>query len=262
MGKDTGISWTDHTFNPWWGCAKVSPGCKNCYAETFASRYGHSIWGPEAPRREFGEKHWMDPVRWNNEACREKRMHRVFCGSMCDVFEDHPTANKWRPKLWVTISNTPWLDWQLLTKRPENISKFLPRDWGSGYHNVWLGTSIENQDMANVRLPVIRRIPARVRFLSAEPLLERILLDYALPSGSYTCDWNPKWAAGIHWVIAGGESGQNRRSCDPDWIQDLYSQCKADSVAFFCKQDSALKSGQQGRIPDVVFNTKQFPDVT
>lgn len=175
MGKDTGIKWTDHTFNLVWGCVKVSRGCKNCYAEAFSKRTGNDVWGADKPRRIFEQNHWDEPRSWNYSASVKGIREKVFCGSMCDVFEDHPTVNKEREKLWQLIYMTQSnLDWQLLTKRPENIKRFLPPDWGKGWPNVWLGTSVENQEAANQRVPILLDIPARVRFLSCEPLVGSI----------------------------------------------------------------------------------------
>ena len=120
MSERTAIGWCDHTFNPWWGCQRVSDGCARCYAEAMAKRTGNPVWGPGA-RRFFGEKHWQEPVRWNAAAERLSVRRRVFCGSMCDVFEDRPDLVEPRGRLWRLIRATPHLDWLLLTKRPENI---------------------------------------------------------------------------------------------------------------------------------------------
>ena len=176
MGEKTEISWCDATFNPWWGCIKVSEGCEHCYAETFAKRTGHSIWGPAATtqRRTFGDKHWQEPLKWHAEAAKAGERRRVFCASMADVFEAHPQLHTERALLWTLIGQTPALDWLLLTKRPENIADMVPSWWrtfGSWPDNVWLGTTVENQGAAEKRIPILLSIPARVRFLSCEPLL-------------------------------------------------------------------------------------------
>jgi protein gp37 len=191
MAQKTTISWTDHTFNIAWGCTKVSPGCKNCYADALSHRYGHDVWGPGKPRRIFGEKHWREPLQWNSQAQSQGVRHRVFCSSMCDVFEDHPTIDGEREKLWSLIRATPWLDWQLLTKRPGRIRPALPADWGGGYGNVWLGTSIESNDYT-ARADILRTIPATVRFISYEPALGPL---------------DQLNLTGIDWLIYGGESG-------------------------------------------------------
>jgi len=124
--KSTEIAWTHSTWNPWWGCTKVSPGCKRCYAETFAKRVGFKVWGQDGERRAFGNKHWAEPLRWNAEAEKAGERRRVFCASMADVFEDHSVAIAERPRLWSLIERTPMLDWLLLTKRPENVDLLGP----------------------------------------------------------------------------------------------------------------------------------------
>src|SRR6184192_322857 len=111
MAKNSSIEWTDHTFNPWWGCAKVSPGCNNCYAETWAKRLGLKVWGPEKDRRFFTDKHWQEPVKWNTDAEQGRRRKRVFCASMADVFEARHELTPWRERLWRLTGQTPWLDW-------------------------------------------------------------------------------------------------------------------------------------------------------
>lgn len=221
MAKSSSIEWTDHTFNPWWGCTKVSPGCKHCYAETWAKRYGHNVWGPTRSRRFFSQNHWRQPLKWNREATEQGQRMRVFCASMADVFEDHPEIEKERNRLWKLIEETPMLDWQLLTKRPENMVKFVP--WGDEWpQNVWAMTSIENQELADKRLPVVIKVPAAVRGLSVEPLIGPV-------------DLRP-WLSEIQWVIVGGESGPKSRPMHPDWVRDLRNQCQKFGVSFFFKQ--------------------------
>ncbi len=121
MAKNSQIEWTHHTFNPWWGCTKVSSACDNCYAELWAKRMGHQLWGTAAPRRFFGDKHWQEPLMWNEEAGLASRRERVFCASMADVFE-RSDLDAQRARLWQLIQSTPNLDWLLLTKRPQNVS--------------------------------------------------------------------------------------------------------------------------------------------
>lgn len=229
MSQTTLIAWTDHTFNIAWGCMKVSPGCKHCYAETLSSsaRIGSfRVWGPSSPRRTFGADHWKHPDRWQRAAMREGRRHRVFTSSMCDLFEDHPTIDEERAKLWPVIARTPALDWQLLTKRADRIASGLPPGWGQGWPNVWLGVSIENNDYV-WRADQLRRIPAVVRFVSYEPALGPLdALDLA----------------GIHWVIVGGESGPGYRPMDVQWARDMRARCKAAGVAFFFKQSAAPRT--------------------
>jgi protein gp37 len=226
MGKNSSIEWTDHTFNPWWGCAKVSPACQNCYAEHWAKRTGHQVWGKGKGRRFFADRHWNEPHDWNAAAAKTKTRRRVFCASMADVFEDYQTLNIWRERLWVLINVTPWLDWLLLTKRPENISRMAP--WGEMWpKNIWLGTTVENADCAEKRLPLLLKHPAAVRFLSCEPLLGPIDLR----------PWfNSNTLYPIDWVIAGGESGPGARATHPDWASGLLHQCREAAVPFHFKQ--------------------------
>lgn len=243
MGQNSSIEWTHHTFNPWWGCLKVSPGCEHCYALTLSKRFGHDIWGPAktTSRRTFGEKHWAEPLKWNAEARTNNHRKRVFCASMADVFEDHPQVYDARLRLFNLIDETPNLDWLLLTKRPENIMGMLD-DWAVHFpQNIWIGTSCEDQQRADERIPHLLKVPARVRFLSCEPLLGPIKLD----------PWNGGHAD-IHWVIAGGESGPGARPMHPDWARSLRDQCSAAGVAFHFKQ-----WGEYGPWPeDKPFNPK------
>jgi|SRR5579884_959333 len=226
MADKTIIAWTDRTFNAVWGCVKVSPGCKNCYADTLASRYGHDVWGKNKPRREFGDKHWAEPLKWDAEARALGKRLRVFCGSMFDWAEDHPTVGAVRPRLWELIRATRCLDWQLLTKRPQRIGSILPDDWGDGYPNVWLGTSIENNDYVG-RADELRKLPATVRFISYEPALGPLSnLDLS----------------GIDWLIYGGESGPHFRPHDPQWARDIEARCRLSGTAFFYKQSAAFRT--------------------
>lgn len=227
MSDKTIIAWTDHTFNIAWGCEKTSPGCRNCYAETLSARYGaESSWGKQGTRRTFGEKHWQDPLKWNRQAEAEGRRHLVFTSSMCDVFEVNQTIATERNKLWEVIRQTPWLDWQILTKRAGYIAENLPKDWGKGYPNVWLGVSIENIDYG-WRMVELKKIPATVRFISYEPALGP--LDN-LPLHD------------IDWVIYGGESGPKFREHDLAWPRAMRDKCRKAGIAFFFKQSSAIRT--------------------
>jgi protein gp37 len=244
MAEKTGISWTDHTFNVVWGCTKVSPACTRCYAETLSLRFGFDVWGPHKPRRTFGQAHWNEPRRWNRAAQKAGTSARVFCSSMCDVFEDHPTVIQELQKLWPLIKATPHLEWQLLTKRPERILASLPSDYSlAAYPNIWLGTTIENNDYIG-RADFLRAVPCRVRFISYEPALGS--LDQLSLSG-------------LHWLIFGGESGAGFRRHDPQWARDIRARCEAQGVAFFYKQGSSLRSGQDDTLDGQVVKT--FPRV-
>ncbi len=265
MGKDSKISWTDSTFNPWWGCTKISEGCFNCYAATFAKRTGLE-WGPKADRRFFTDKHWGEPVKWNLAAAKAGKQNRVFCSSMADVFEDRFQLDSHRSRLFRLIHLTPYLDWLLLTKRPENVVRMLPPDWNLNCQpNVWFGTSVENQYAAQKRIPELLAIKAAVRFLSVEPMLGPIdLSPYLINATDLGQDHQFSDRMGvhgrIHWVICGGESGPGARPMDLAWARSLRDQCKAAGVAFFFKQLGGVrdKGGDLESIPEDL-RIREFP---
>ena len=275
MGKDSKISWTTDTWNPWIGCHKVSPGCKHCYAETLVMRMGRvfSIVRRAAPAT------FNAPLKWNKHAAtdfaiadvRRKEQDRqyVFTCSISDFFIEE--ADAWRDEAWEIIRRTPHLTYQILTKRPERIAEHLPKTcfrcgtpspgddpaddaevdchhlWRP-WPNVWLGTSVENQVYAEKRIPQLVNVPAVVHFLSCEPLLGPI--DFT-KSPRYD---NPLWIENhgylrdIEWVIVGGESGPRFREMDLDWARSIRDQCRAAGVPFFGKQVSA--SRPEARMPD------------
>lgn len=223
MAQNSQIEWTDHTFNPWWGCTKVSPACDNCYAEAWARRTGHAVWGAKTPRRFLSDFYWKQPIRWNREAKKNGRRERVFCASMADVFEWRADLSPSRARLWELIEQTPFLDWLLLTKRPHLIHRLNP--WGADWpNNVWLGATVESQKFVEKRVHHLVDVPAHVRFLSCEPLRSAIDLVPFLVDKQ------------IKRVIAGGESGANARPSEPNWYRDLRDQCKHHSVPFHFKQ--------------------------
>lgn len=235
MGEVSGISWTDATFNPWWGCTRVSPGCERCYAETLATtRHRLPVWGVDAPRKAMSDAYWRDPIKWDRRAGKEGVRRRVFCASMADVFEIPPVRNvpanlvinDGRRRLFELIASTPNLDWLLLTKRPENVVELIPPAWSErGWpRNVWLGVTAEDRRRARERVSILVDIPARVRFVSHEPALEGVDLSQWLG------------AHGVHWVITGGESGMNARAYHLEWADDIIEQCRAANVAPFVKQ--------------------------
>lgn len=235
MSDKTLIAWTDHTFNPWMGCIKVSPGCAHCYAETLTrDRMGLKLWGPGSRRQVTTDQNWRKPVKWNKEAAAAGQRKRVFCASLCDVFEEHPTADEARPRLWDLIRSTPWLDWQLLTKRPHNVVPNLPADWRDGYANVWIGFSTEDQQRANERVPFFDTFEAVVKFTSYEPALGAI--DYHQVVGGRTL------LERIDWCIYGGESGPGYRPHDLAWPRQARDQFAADGRAFFFKQSAAYRT--------------------
>lgn len=247
--ENSKIEWTDHTFNPWMGCQKVSDGCKNCYAETLMDhRYGKVKWGPTGTRQRTSEANWRKPLQWNKQAKALGIRHRVFCASLADVFEDNPQLIDWRIELFRLIEQTPNLDWLLLTKRPENVNRMIEAcTWASdacmwlSINEPWIGTSVENQEQADKRIPELMAIPAKVKFLSMEPLLGPVDLwgaNYRNPSGGLTGAIT-SWGNGVNWVIAGGESGKGARPMQTEWVQAIKRDCAAANVPFFFKQGSA-----------------------
>ena len=235
MGENSKIEWTTHTFNPWWGCTKVSEACKNCYAETWAKRVGQKVWGPMVQRRTMSETHWKQPLKWNRQAEGAADRPRVFCASMADVFEDRPELAAPRARLFELIETTSNLDWLLLTKRPQNVKRLAKwqRKWPE---NVWLGTTVELQARAEELLPLLTDIPAKVRFISAEPLLGPL-------------DLRPWLGSTIDWVITGGESGSKARPASPKWFRDIHHQCMEMSVAFHFKQWGDWGPGDGENLP-------------
>ena len=160
MGENSAIEWTGHTFNPWWGCVKVSPACDHCYAETWAKRTGHDVWGAGVQRRRLNDEYWNQPLRWNRNAARTGRRVRVFCASMADVFEGDRSLNGLRDRLWTLIERTPNLDWLLLTKRPHMIRRLAPWD-GDWPKHVWVGATVENQRFGEDRIRFLIDVPCR-----------------------------------------------------------------------------------------------------
>ncbi|MEO0547529.1 MAG: phage Gp37/Gp68 family protein [Pseudomonadota bacterium] len=185
MAENSGIEWTHHTWNPWVGCTKVSAACDFCYAEGWAKRAGRDVWGPKADRQRTKTQGY--PIKWNKRLEGTGRRERVFTASLADVFDNHNSIQpEWRASMWETIKACPNLDFLLLTKRPQNMRRFMPDDWGDGYPNVWLGTTVEDQAEADRRIPHLLSVPAVVRFLSCEPLLGPIDVTAYL-SGCFEC---------------------------------------------------------------------------
>ncbi len=242
MGENSSIEWTDHTFNPWTGCTRVSPGCQHCYAESWAKRSNIVGWGPKAPRRRTSAAAWKKPRQWNAEAAREGVRMKVFVASLADIFDDHASIEpEWRWDLWKLIHETPCLDWLMLTKRPENWPTFLPVSEPSGaFANLRLGVTIEDQARFNERGPVLQ-FAADIgwpTFVSYEPALGPV-------------DWSPALqphAPAIGWMIAGGEQGP--RPCHPAWIRSTEEQCRAAGVPFLLKQWGTWLVGEPSEEPD------------
>lgn len=259
MGSDTKIEWAHNTFNPWTGCTKVSPGCANCYAEGWAKRSGIVKWGKGEPRRRTSPANWREPIKWNARVAKAGVRERTFCASLADVF-DPEAPQEWRDDLFALIRETPWLDWLLLSKRfglihQDTIMLMLPDDWGNGYPNVWLGTTVENQAMADKRIPELLRTPSAIRFLSCEPLLGPVNLGRI----DATSETDPGFSAmqcgpddegplqtTIDWVICGGESGPSARPMHPDWARSLRDQCAEAGTPFMFKQWGEFKPHVSG----------------
>ena len=260
MAENTKIEWADHTFSPWTGCTKVSPACDHCYAEGWAKRSGHVKWGSGQPRRRTSDANWRMPLKWNREAERTGVRPRVFCASLADVF-DNEVDPAWRADLFKLIADTHNLNWLLLTKRVGNVMKManevadMPRtgshtghliahQWrnGSPPKNVWLGATVVNQEEADRDIPKLLTVPAAKRFLSIEPMLGPVDLNYvrqriqAQRSQLARAINGETW---LDWVIVGSESGPGARR-DPNmvsWVASLRDQCVDAGVAFLWKQD-------------------------
>lgn len=221
MGKDTKISWCDASFNPWIGCTKVHEGCKFCYAEELMDNRYHTVeWGATGTRKKT--KTWKEPVKWNKEAEKLGVKYKVFCASLADIFEDRNDLTPWRKELFKLIDDTPNLNWQILTKRPENIRKM----WEGGYrNNIWRGTSPCNQTTFDTSvIPLIQTNDlSPIAFLSFEPLIGPVTITECLINH-------------IHWAIIGGESGDKARECKLEWIEDLKNQCIVAGIPVFVKQ--------------------------
>lgn len=214
MGKNSSIAWTNHTFNPWIGCSKVSPGCLNCYAERQNKhrKWCSGHWGTD--RRRTSDSNWKNPILWDREAAKTGERTLVFCASLADVF-DKSVPESWRDDLFSLINNTPHLTWLLLTKRENDMHL-------GGYpKNVWLGVTAENQEMWDRRVPLLLSSGAKMKFVSVEPMLGPIDMRGHYPD----------------WVIVGGESGgKEARVMRYEWVEYLYVECQYHKVPFFFKQ--------------------------
>lgn len=234
MSDNSKISWTHHTFNPWWGCVEVSAECDRCYAREWSARLGNDVWGATAPRRFFGERHWNEPLRWNRRAKDAGTRRRVFCASMADIAETHrdpatmARMNADRRHLAHLIEATDHLDWLLLTKRPQDLIKLFPQ-WADGFPlNVWvlvtvgLASSSWRLDVLCDELP-----PAVVKGVSYGPALGPV---------SFT----PWFARGLSWVIAEGESNLSKielaRPSHPSWFRQNLEECLRARVPYHFKQ--------------------------
>jgi len=243
MGAKTGIAWTDHTFNPWWGCEAVSPGCANCYAARDAGRFGFDCFGAGKAPRTFGDAHWREPEKWNAAARKYPAAgRRVFCGSMCDVFQSGAHLDPLRARLFALVERTRNLVWLILTKRPENVRAMVPWSPGAWPDNVWLGFTAENQVCLDERAPHALSAGCSRVFVSHEPGLGPLDLS-AYVGGAYVSlpgdHVEPGYNAGLRWIITGGESGPHARPYDLAWARDIVRQCREAHTACFVKQMGA-----------------------
>ena len=269
MGAQSKIEWTDHTFSPWVGCTKIGPGCDHCYAEGWAKRSGLVTWGAE--RRRTSAAYWRQPAKWDAEARRDGVRRRVFCASLADVF-DNDVPEEWRADLFGVIKRTPHLDWLLLTKRIGNVWRLTQRAmWNSGSHpgmhhslpaNVWLGATVVNQEEADRDIPKLLAAPARVLFLSCEPLLGPVSLRWLTiwsQDGRSTA-LHPSHGTdhldglrALDWIIVGGESGPGARPFTLGWGKDIVRQCQEAHVPVFVKQVGSRPVNREGeRCPHIL----------
>lgn len=241
MGANSSIGWTDHTFNLWWGCVHDGPECDNCYAEAWAKRMGHYVWGHEAPRRFFGDKHWADLAKWDRAAKRDGVRRRVFVMSMGDIGERLPgevgqQMNEARSRFWLIAESCSHLEFQLLTKRPQNIPGLVPEPWLAHWPpHVWVGTTAGTQQGLERRGKYLARIPAPIKFLSCEPMLEPL----KIPDEFF------RW---LSWCIIGGESGGKARAFDVPASVAMLTQCRMAGVPAFYKQMGSRPVGLYGSL--------------
>jgi protein gp37 len=217
MGK-TKLKNVDYTMNFWRGCHKVSEGCAHCYARAQEKRFGRNF--DEVVRT----RTWNDPIKWQREAAKTGEVKKVLTCSISDFF--HPGADQWRKEAWAVIRECPNLIWGILTKRPQLIEDRLPCDWGEGYPNVCLGVTVELKKYL-WRMDTLRDIPAKARYLMAEPLLEDLMPEIE------------DHVEGFHQIMAGGETGIGYRPMDLQWARNLRDLCKQHNIRFYFKQSSA-----------------------
>lgn len=288
--ENSHIQWTDHTFNPWIGCTKVSPGCLHCYAEALNKRWaGGENWGAGAPRRRTSATNWLEPIKWNTMSERRIALNletprpRVFCASLADWL-DPEVDIEWLADLLELVHACPFLDWLMLTKRPEEwrarleaVAKYWTKSGGNtaAYWwltdwletkrdarpplNVWIGTTVEDQVRADLRIPQLMAIPAAMRFLSCEPLLGPLDLEM-IPYIGRTFDTPEIAGRQVDWIICGGESGPGARAMDLEWARYLQRQCAGAGVKFFMKQLGGSRD-KRGEIEDLPadLQVRQFP---
>lgn len=290
MAQDSKIEWTHHTANLWWGCTKVHAGCDNCYAETWSVRWKNDLWGNNKPRKEIASV-WKELERFQKIAAAAGQVHRVFVGSMMDIFEkSFPMISKNGESGWITTEQArnrlfSWIDagmypnlqFLLLTKRPSNINKMIPASWlQNPPENVIFGASVSDQETYETIISHLLKVNGK-RFLSIEPQIGKIVMGDRIWKECQTCDGEGSLAmyendehvggrpcphclepyqgkiSGIHWVIVGGESGHGKRPFNPDWARALRAECHTAKIPFFMKQWDKVKP-----IPEDLL-IRQFP---
>ncbi len=246
MAEKTEISWAHSTFNPWIGCTKVSPGCDHCYAATLMDeRYGRVKWGAGEARQRT--KTWGQPLAWNRKAKASGEPWRVFCGSLCDLF-DNEVPDEWRGDLFTLIERTPHLTWMLLTKRIANAHRMLIGEPRWPFPNVWLGITVVNQEEADRDVQKLLALRCAKRFLSCEPMLGPITFRWA-PWRPLSRERNTNHLDGLRvldWVIVGGESGKQSRPLDAEWVRTIRDQCSEAGVPFHFKQWGGVRPKTNG----------------
>jgi len=290
MATTTKIEWCDATFNPWIGCTPLGPPCDHCYARVSTPvRAMHIEWGQGKPRHRTSEATWKQPVIWERQHEQFFKEHghrrRVFCASLADVF-DNEVDPQWRADLWALIRQTPHLIWMLLTKRVGNVPSMLPPDWPhivaggyrhAGYPNVMIGITVADRAEAIRDLPKLYRFGARWKFISYEPALGPLDVEYPeeiWPDGppmccsGYDCGCrgmpvDPPLIHGVDLLIAGGESGTDARPAELQWFRSLRDQCKAARVPFFMKQLGGVRD-KRGNLEDLPedLRIREFPEIS
>lgn len=258
MGQDSKIEWTNHTLNLWWGCTPVHAGCDNCYADALSHRWGHDLWGNDKGRRRIN-KAFSELDKYQRLAAAENTFHRVFIGSMMDIFEksmplvnpiDHYTeTDDLRQELFTRVGMGlyPNLILLFLTKRPSNIPKMVPAGWlDEPPLNVMYGTSVSDQKTFDTLVVQLLNVPGK-HFISMEPQLEYVSL-YGLNIMEELSE------SRIDWIIQGGESGHRKRPFNIEWAYQMRNQCEERGIPYFFKQIDKVKS-----IPTDLM-VRQFPE--
>jgi len=246
MSAETGIQWTDATWNPVRGCSRISPGCEHCYAETMAGRFS----GAGRPFDGFATL-TKSGARWTRKVAlvpsmldaplRWKKPRRIFVNSMSDLFHESLSALD-IGRVFEVMERCPQHTFQILTKRADVMREFMQAEYATEPppRNVWLGVSVEDQQRADERIPHLLATPAALRFLSVEPLIGPVDLGLA---GTMPKDISPRYAPvsdRIGWVIVGGESGLGARPCALEWIERIVEECETADVPVFVKQLGAF----------------------